>query len=98
MLENGAYGKRMGKACECMGVDCRVESFPEDNFVDIDRVKSILKGDNSYTMVAIVHCETSSGVFNPVEEVGKIVKEHCPGMVLQHNYVEFTSVMGQHRK
>ena len=69
----------MGKICECMGLQCQVESFPENNYVDVDRVESILKGDNSFTTVAIVHCETSSGVFNPVEKVGKVVKEQCPG-------------------
>lgn len=79
ILENGAYGKRMGKICECMGIECRVESFPEDSYVDVFRVENILKEDKSYTMVAIVHCETSSGVFNPVVEVGKVVKAHCPG-------------------
>lgn len=78
ILENGAYGKRMGKICECMGIDCHIESFPENNYVDVSRVENILKEDKSYTLVAIVHCETSSGVFNPVEQVGNIVKQYCP--------------------
>ncbi|XP_045172374.2 2-aminoethylphosphonate--pyruvate transaminase-like [Mercenaria mercenaria] len=78
VFENGAYGKRLGKVCEVMGVDVDVVSFPENDYVDINKVESIVQGDNSYTLVAMVHCETSSGVINPVEDVGKIVKQYLP--------------------
>ena len=29
-------------------------------------------------MVAVVHCETSSGVVNPIEELGQTVKQYQP--------------------
>lgn len=38
----------------------------------------VLHKHSDATMVAIVHGETSSGVMNPVEEVGKLVHEICP--------------------
>jgi aspartate aminotransferase-like enzyme len=79
VFENGAYGKRLGKVCEVMGVEVDVISFPENDYIDLKKVESILQGNNSYTLVAMVHCETSSGVINPVEGVGKIVKQHLPG-------------------
>ncbi|XP_060596765.1 2-aminoethylphosphonate--pyruvate transaminase-like [Ruditapes philippinarum] len=78
VFENGAYGKRLGKVCEVMGVEVDVISFPENDYIDLKKVESILQGNNSYTLVAMVHCETSSGVINPVEGVGKIVKQHLP--------------------
>ncbi|XP_052273868.1 2-aminoethylphosphonate--pyruvate transaminase-like isoform X2 [Dreissena polymorpha] len=80
-IENGAYGKRLGKICDVMGVKYRVLSFPENEFVDPVAVQKALKGDRSITMVAMVHCETSSGVFNPVVEVGQLVKHELPGSV-----------------
>lgn len=64
-----------------MGVKNRVLSFPENEFVDPVVVQRVLKGDQSITMVAMVHCETSSGVFNPVVEVGQLVKLELPGSV-----------------
>ena len=68
----------MGKTCEVLGHNVHVESFPENEKVNVSRVEEILKGDKSYTTVAMTHCETSSGVINPVEEVGKCVKACIP--------------------
>ena len=81
ILENGAYGKRMGKICEVLDIPFHLESFPENSKVDVGRVEALLKGDNSFSLVSIVHCETSSGVFNPVEEVGIKVKQIIPGEI-----------------
>ena len=52
--------------------------FPENESVNLKRVEELLKGDN-YSLVSCVHCETSSGVFNPVEQVGQLVKSLSPG-------------------
>lgn len=79
ILQNGAYGKRMGKICDVASIPYHMEDFPENSIVEPSRVSEILKENSSFTHVSIVHCETSSGVFNPVEEVGKIVKTLAPG-------------------
>ncbi|XP_025105345.1 uncharacterized protein LOC112570876 [Pomacea canaliculata] len=81
ILQNGAYGKRMGKICDVASIPYHMEDFPENSIVEPSRVSEILKENSSFTHVSIVHCETSSGVFNPVEEVGKIVKTLAPGTV-----------------
>lgn len=81
ILENGAYGKRMAKICETMGVDHHMESFPEDSKVNVSSVADILSKDKSFTLVCVVHCETSSGVINPVVDVGKVVKDNIPDCV-----------------
>nr|KAG5712900.1 hypothetical protein BaRGS_007497 [Batillaria attramentaria] len=79
ILENGAYGKRMAKICQSTSIPYHHETFPEDKVVDPKRVEEILKGDSSFSMVSIVHCETSSGIFNPVTEVGQVVRRMAPG-------------------
>ncbi len=84
MLENGAYGKRQQKMCEYMGIEIHHECFGEQKKVDPDRVREILKNDSSFTHVAIVHCETSVGIINPIVEVGKIVRELAPSKRLNH--------------
>ncbi|XP_069116613.1 2-aminoethylphosphonate--pyruvate transaminase-like [Argopecten irradians] len=78
LLENGAYGKRIGKVCDYIGIPYHKESFPENKKVDVNRVADILRADNSFTLVSVVHCETSSGVINPVVEVGSVVREIRP--------------------
>ena len=44
----------------------------------MSQVKEVLQKGEEYTMVAVVHCETSSGVINPIEELGQIVKQYQP--------------------
>ncbi|KAL5008652.1 hypothetical protein ScPMuIL_014233 [Solemya velum] len=81
ILENGAYGKRMKKICELMQLPFFIASFPENEIVDLSRVEKILEKDDSFTMVSIVHCETSSGVINPVESIGEVVKRFLPDSI-----------------
>lgn len=78
IIEGGAYGKRMGKICEVAGIDYVMLSGPENAKTDLNEVERILKEDSSFTNVAMVHCETTSGVINPVVEVGRLVKQLLP--------------------
>ena len=57
-----------------------MESFAENERVSPDRVREILFG-GQFSTVAVVHCETSSGVVNPVEEIGSVVSQHGSGDV-----------------
>ncbi|XP_013384389.2 uncharacterized protein LOC106154550 isoform X1 [Lingula anatina] len=78
LLVNGAYGKRMKKICELAGLAHQTEIFSENMKVAPSAVEEILQNDPSFTLVAVVHCETSSGIINPVSEIGCIVKNHIP--------------------
>ena len=54
-------------------------------------VEEILKTDKSFTNVAVVHCETSSGVINPIKEIGQVVKTELPGLNLTSHKVGLIS-------
>ena len=69
----------MVKICESAGIEVHTQSFREDCAVEPEVIEDALQGPVMYDLVAIVHSETSSGVINPVSEVGKIVKENNPG-------------------
>lgn len=75
VLENGAYGKRIVKICQTLGVETRVLSWPEDRTPEPDRVEEALRTDDSITHVAIVHCESTTGIVNPAREVGEAVRK-----------------------
>ncbi|CAG5126854.1 unnamed protein product [Candidula unifasciata] len=81
VIENGAYGKRMVKICEAAGIACDVQSFREDRQVEPEVIDDALSGRTHYDLVAVVHSETSSGVINPVTEVGNIVKSRSPDSI-----------------
>jgi 2-aminoethylphosphonate-pyruvate transaminase len=73
ILINGAYGKRMEKICAVSKRACTTLEWAEDMPVDPNLVKLALARDPAITHVAVVHCETTSGVLNPIAEVAEIV-------------------------
>lgn len=75
IIENGAYGQRIVKICRVLGIPHDVLSFNETERVDTETVAKKLNS-NSYTHVAIIHCETSSGILNPIEDIGQLVYDH----------------------
>ncbi|CAF0832049.1 unnamed protein product [Adineta steineri] len=75
LIENGAYGQRLVKICRALNIPHDVLSFHETERVHVDQVAEALKS-NQYTHVAVIHCETSSGILNPIEEIGQLVYEH----------------------
>ncbi|XP_067011935.2 2-aminoethylphosphonate--pyruvate transaminase [Anabrus simplex] len=80
ILSNGSYGNRMKKICEVSQIPHDVLPFPEDSVIDLEEVADWLEDHpDTYTTVSVVHCETSSGVINPVDKVGQLVRALQPG-------------------
>ena len=70
---NGAYGERIARIASVLGIPANVLRFPEDTPVDSASVRATLEADPAITNVATVHCETTTGLLNPVEEIGREV-------------------------
>jgi 2-aminoethylphosphonate-pyruvate transaminase len=76
VLANGAYGERIARIAEVAGVACAIVRSPEEVPVDPAQTKAALAADPAITHVAVVHCETTTGLLNPIEDVGAILKSH----------------------
>ena len=76
ILVNGAYGRRMAKICDYYRRACEVLEWPENTPNDTDAVDRRLAADQSISHVLAVHCETTSGILNPVERLGEICARH----------------------
>ncbi len=76
LLINGAYGHRAKKILDIAGRATCVHETPEDTPPDLRAVDAMLTGDPAITHVFTVHCETTSGIRNPIEEVSEIVRRH----------------------
>lgn len=76
VVVNGAYGERMVKILQVHGVAHTVLRSPEDCTPSPAEVDNILASDSAITAVAIVHCETTTGIMNPIAEVGEAVRRH----------------------
>ena len=82
VLMNGAYGQRMAKILQYLG-----RSFVTLDMGDYlppppDRVDALLAADPAITHVAVVHCETSSGILNPVEAIAQVVATHGRRLII----------------
>jgi len=76
VLVNGAYGQRLAKLTRMMGRRVSVFETAEDvptTAADVDR---LLSADNSITHVGLIHCETSTGIANPLREIADVVARH----------------------
>jgi 2-aminoethylphosphonate-pyruvate transaminase len=73
ILVNGAYGRRMAQMCRYSGRVHLVFETPEDVPPAPAEVDRRLADDPAITHVAVVQCETTSGILNPVAEIGAVV-------------------------
>lgn len=76
LLVNGAYGQRAKKICEIAGRGIVVHETPEDTPPDLGAIDALLKGDMAITHVFAVHCETTSGILNPIAEIAELTARH----------------------
>lgn len=82
VLINGAYGQRMAKIVDVVGRACEVMIWAEDQPVDPAALDRRLANDTTITDVAIVHCETTSGILNPIAEIADVVATHRRRLIL----------------
>ncbi len=73
VLVNGAYGRRIVKICQTLGRDHVVIERAENQPIDPAAVMAVLVQDPAISHVAVIHCETTSGILNPIEEIAKLV-------------------------
>ena len=76
VLVNGAYGRRIGQILSRLDRAYLLHETPEDVPCNVQKLNDSLEGDTEITHVAVVHCETTSGLLNPVKEIATVVKKH----------------------
>ena len=81
VLDNGAYGKRMADMAVAYDIPHDVERFGVGAYPDCERVAALLSG-TAYSHLAVVHHETSTGMLNPVEQIGALCKQHGTEMIV----------------
>ncbi len=76
VLSNGAYGERMVLMLQRARIDHVVLRTPEDVPNDPAALDALLARDPAVTHVAAVHCETTTGIVNPIADLGRVVRSH----------------------
>ena len=78
IITNGAYGQRLIQMAKVLRIELTVLDYPEDQAIKTQDVEKALASDSAIGSVAVVHCETTTGMINPVEAIGEIAhRHHC---------------------
>ncbi len=76
ILANGAYGERIVKMAVVHHLNHYVVRFEEDKIVTPEATGSFLETHPEVTHVACIHSETTTGLFNPIAEIGAVCKKY----------------------
>lgn len=82
VINNGAYGARMAEIADYLKIECHVIELDEFMMPSTSMVDEVLKQDASISHVAMVHCETTTGMLNPIKGICQTVKKHDKVMIL----------------
>jgi len=75
VLVNGAYGQRIAQIARYLNIPTLTLHAAEHEWISADALRRMLQQEPDISHVAMVHCETTSGILNPVEQYAPIVKQ-----------------------
>ncbi|MGE5631092.1 MAG: pyridoxal-phosphate-dependent aminotransferase family protein [Caulobacteraceae bacterium] len=75
-IENGIFGKGFGGFQKMYGAE--VVYFQSDyrRGIDVEALRGFLEKDHDFKLATAVHCETPSGITNPIDKVCPLLKEY----------------------
>ncbi|MFA9419104.1 MAG: 2-aminoethylphosphonate--pyruvate transaminase [Gammaproteobacteria bacterium] len=82
ILINGAYGHRIAKICDYYQRDYLIQESPEDVPIDTRELDETLAKNPDISHVAMVYCETTTGILNPIREISETVARHQRGLLI----------------
>jgi 2-aminoethylphosphonate-pyruvate transaminase len=76
LLTNGAYGDRIKQMTKIYGIKTTTLKYKENIVPPVIEAEDILVNDETITHIAIVHCETTTGIFNNIVGIGALAKKY----------------------
>ena len=82
VLSNGAYGMRCFESLKYFNRSAEVLNFGDFLPPDPTVLQEKLKQDLFITHVIVIHCETSSGILNPLADLAKVVEKENRSLLI----------------
>jgi len=76
VIRNGVYGDRIATMAETYGFNLQCLDTPWGVPPALNDIEQALKQNPNIEVVALVHHETTTGLLNPVHEIGELAKRH----------------------
>ena len=80
--QNGAYCQRIARICRVLGRKLTTIDYAENTQIAAGDIERALASDPSITHVALVHCETSTGILNPLAGIAQVVARHGRALII----------------
>ncbi len=78
----GVFGNRLASIAETYGADVVRYEVEWGSAADVDEITRRLDADPSFKAVLVTHNETSTGITNPLEAIGAVVRERPPLLIV----------------
>lgn len=82
IITNGAYGERVVAMAKYIGINYIVHSVKYNMIPDANDIRDILANDTAVTHIAMVHCETTTGILNPIEGIADLSKKYNKTLIV----------------
>ncbi|MFC7785562.1 2-aminoethylphosphonate--pyruvate transaminase [Rossellomorea sp. GCM10028870] len=82
LITNGAYGERIVKMAEAIGMPFSQYSVEYDEVPKEEEIRRILESDRDITHIVMVHCETTTGILNPLEMISDVSNQYGKTLII----------------
>lgn len=82
IIVNGAYGRRIVEMAIKLEKKYEIYEISYDKIPKISEIREMLLIDREITHIAMVHCETTTGILNPLEEIAAVSKEFGKTLII----------------
>jgi 2-aminoethylphosphonate-pyruvate transaminase len=79
---NGAYGRRISQIARIHAIPLIELIYDENQLPDLKEIESLLIENPEITHIAVVHGETTTGLLNPIAEIGEIVSHYKKAFIV----------------
>ncbi|MCG2378475.1 2-aminoethylphosphonate--pyruvate transaminase [Staphylococcus epidermidis] len=76
IISNGAYGKRIAQMTERIGKNYTHLALSFDKIPNIKEIEDVLNSNDTISHIAFVHCETTTGILNPLEDLSELAHRY----------------------
>lgn len=75
VIDNGIFGEGFAEFVELYGGEVVYFKGNRRREIDIEELKKFLDKDSNFKYATVVHCDTPSGVVNPIDKICPLLKE-----------------------
>lgn len=82
IVTNGAYGERVVKMAQYIGLNFSEYSVAYNEYPNEAEIRDILEENQGITHIVMVHCETTTGILNPIEMISNLSEEYGKTLII----------------